>query len=208
MKQHTPEYPDRSSYGHRLKPGLSVCALLFASLGAPVLAQNACDSLLNVDFTVTVEGYVASFTDLTTSSLSDVHYYWDYGDGVIEHLGEYQYTYADTGTYTVCLSVSGSYNGDTCAASTCHQVRIDLPPIPPALLVWPQPFTDWFSVKGTEVLGADQAELFDPTGRSVTAISFVESEVLKFSFPEISAGCYLLQLTGAGIQRVIHVMKE
>ena len=80
---------------------LFVCGLTPAAS----LAQVACDTLLVVDFVVSVEGYTATFTDLTSNDLSDVHYWWDYGDGIVEHLGGYQHTYADTGSYSACLSV-------------------------------------------------------------------------------------------------------
>ena len=157
---------------------------------------------------VTVDGYVATFTDLTSNDLSDVHYWWDYGDGIVEHLGGYQHTYADTGSYSSCLSVSGSYNGDTCASAACRDVRIDLPAAPPALLVWPQPFTDGFTVIGTELSGTELAELFDPTGRLVAAIPFAPNEVMDFSFPGLAAGCYVLQLIGSYGRTVVRVVKE
>ena len=187
---------------------LSGCAVLFLSLSNPLLSQDECDSLLNVDFVVTVDGYVAAFTDLTSNDLSDVHYWWDYGDGIVEHLGGYQHTYADTGSYSACLSVSGSYNGDTCASAAYRDVRIDLPAAPSALLVWPQPFTDGFTVTGKEVIGADQAELLDPSGRLITAVPLAPNELLKFSFPGLVAGGYVLQVIGPFGRRVIRVVKE
>lgn len=182
--------------------------MLVVAFSSPLHAQDACDSLLVVDFAVTVDGYTATFTDLTTNALNDVHYYWDYGDGVIEHLGQYQYTYSDTGTYMACLIVSGSYNGDTCAATACHQLLIDSPPVPPALLVWPQPFKDSFSMTGTELNGATNADLFDPMGHRVASMAMSANEIHAFPFPTLPAGGYLLLITGPAIERVVRVLKD
>lgn len=194
--------------GPSRRVGLSGCAVLFLSLSNPLFAQDVCDSLLNVDFVVTVDGYVATFTDQTTNGLSDVHYYWDYGDGVVEHLGGYQHTYADTGLFSACLSVSGSYGGDTCANTACRDVRITRPPVPPGLLVWPQPFVDGFTVDGTMLAGSVRMEMMDTRGRVIAEADLAKTGPWSFWFPSLAAGCYVLRLSGPYGSQVIPVAKE
>ena len=102
--------------------GLLTGALL--ALPCQVWAQNACDSALHVAFNYTVDGYTILLTDQSIHQLNDVHYYWIYGDGIVDHLGPGTHTYTDTGTYQVCLSVSGSTGTDTCAGLYCEPVLI------------------------------------------------------------------------------------
>lgn len=186
----------------------SVPLIILVSVPFAGLAQPACDTLLTVDFAVIVEGYVATFTDLTTTDLSDVHYWWDYGDGVVEHLGDYQYVYADTGTYNACLSVSGSFDGDTCAGSACRAVRIEMRPVPSGLLVWPQPFLDAFTVEGTELSGAVSAAMMDACGRLVAEVGLQPTAPWGFVFPSLPSGWYALKFSGPFGVKVVRVLKQ
>lgn len=101
----------------------SITVALLA-LPCQLSAQDGCAPLLQVDFTYTLDGYTILLTDQSTNQLTDVHYYWIYGDGIVDHLGTGTHTYADTGSYQVCLSVSGSNGTDTCSGLYCETVLI------------------------------------------------------------------------------------
>ncbi len=129
-------------------------------------AQSGCDSVLQVAFTFVVVDYTISLTDQSTNQLTDVHYYWIYGDGVVDHLGSGAHTYTDTGTYQVCLSVTGSIGADTCSALHCETVRITgAASNIDGFAVGPVPFLEAVYLYGTD--SNAQVTLFDGEGTVV-----------------------------------------
>lgn len=75
------------------------------------------------DFNYTVNGLVATFTDMSTGATS---YHWDFGDGNSDTTANPVHTFSQNGTYNVCLTVSDSCGSDT----ICDSVAVlCLPPV-------------------------------------------------------------------------------
>jgi PKD repeat protein len=75
------------------------------------------------DFTWTVNGATVSFT--ATVSMNINFFYWSFGDSQYgsSQFNTIQHTYAQGGTYTVCLTVMDTTSN--CVDSACHTVVID-----------------------------------------------------------------------------------
>ena len=58
---------------------------------------------------------------------SSATYAWDFGDGGTSTDAHPTYTYADSGTYYVCLTVSNSNAGGSCTSTYCDSVNTHLP---------------------------------------------------------------------------------
>ncbi|MFT5859468.1 MAG: PKD repeat protein [Flavobacteriaceae bacterium] len=75
---------------------------------------------LTPNFGQSTAGTVATFTDLSTSAGTISGYLWDFGDGNISTTMSPIHTYALSGTYTVCLTVTDNCISD----STCQTVIV------------------------------------------------------------------------------------
>jgi len=69
--------------------------------------------------TDTVNTLLVGFTD--NSFYEPTDWSWDFGDGGSSALKDPLHEYADTGTYTVCLTVSNQYDSDT----ACREVLVE-----------------------------------------------------------------------------------
>ncbi len=87
-----------------------VCQQITVSCNAPVAAFNTSQNQLAVDFTDNSAGTISSWT-------------WDFGDGNTSTLQNPAHTYANAGTYTVCLTVSGTCGTD----DFCQQITVSCP---------------------------------------------------------------------------------
>lgn len=74
--------------------------------------------VLSPNFSSSVSGPTANFTDLSTGA---TQWSWDFGDGGTSNSQNTSHTYASTGTYTVCLLID---NPACDTVSTCQTVTI------------------------------------------------------------------------------------
>lgn len=105
----------------------------------PGICGSVCNNLV-VDFEgVTSESTptVWTFSDQSVFAGGKVsNWYWDFGDGQISFEQNPSNTYQDTGTYTVCLTVTGqSDDGTQCGSAICKTVHVPgFPCVDPALI--------------------------------------------------------------------------
>lgn len=78
------------------------------------------------DFTTQTNSFTTSFTD--NSSNVPIAWFWDFGDGNTSTLQNPTHTYAQTGNYTVCLTVTNNCG----QSSTCEAITIACP-VPQAI---------------------------------------------------------------------------
>ncbi len=98
--------------------------------GVIICTDTRCDSILvgtlgggggcQAVFAPSVSGITASFTDMSTGNPTS--WSWSFGDGTGSSLQNPTHTYASSGTYTVCLTISTGLLG--CSNTTCSTITI------------------------------------------------------------------------------------
>lgn len=84
------------------------------------VAQSQCNAAFTWDQVgVTLQ---VQFTSTSTSENDIISYQWIFGDGLMGDGQNPSHTYAEPGTYTVCLIIEDS---DGCIADVCHQVVVE-----------------------------------------------------------------------------------
>jgi len=83
---------------------------------------SACQAAFSVRFD-SIPGNINHYWFIDESSGQNISsWYWDFGDGTISFLQHTEHTFAQGGTYNVCLSVSGMGNAGFCADTICHTI--------------------------------------------------------------------------------------
>jgi len=104
-----------------------VCLMVTDSCGADTI----CDSVTVYYCPLPTAGFTSADSGLTvnfTNTSSGGTYNWDFGDSTFETAADPSHTYADSGTYYVCLMVT-----DSCGADTfCNSVTVYYCPLPTA----------------------------------------------------------------------------
>lgn len=87
-----------------------VCLTAYSECGIDVTCDTleVCDSL-GANFTVSVNGFISNFTDMTAGN--PTVWFWDFGDGNTSNQQNPSHTYANDSTYLVTLVVQ-NYCGD------------------------------------------------------------------------------------------------
>ena len=67
----------------------------------------------SANFSESISGNTATFTNLSTSVNNTLTYSWDFGDGNISSVQNPSHTYATNGTYTITLITSDCIFSDT-----------------------------------------------------------------------------------------------
>jgi hypothetical protein len=142
----------------------------------------------------------ASFTSstsgvtITFNNTSDIGTYaWDFGDGNTSTLTNPSHTYADYGTYTVCLTVTTSCGTD----NSCNAVQIAnssavIENETSFLNYYPNPATEKLFITNIPTDVASIA-LVDITGKTISNF-MLKSNQLELNINNLSQGVYLLMI--------------
>jgi PKD repeat protein len=68
------------------------------------------------------------FTSNSTGTNANTSYSWTFGDGGTSNLQNPSHTYAQPGTYHVCLTITVNNNGTFCTDTHCQNVIIEVSP--------------------------------------------------------------------------------
>jgi hypothetical protein len=117
---------------------------------------------------------------------------WDFGDGAISEQQHPQHTYLNSGTYTVCLTASNIYGGNT----QCKDVKVETTssnlPLPAAILtIQPNPASGQVTIRLPEAEG--QVHLYNVSGR-VAAETELRAGNATLSLQGLSAGSYMVKV--------------
>ncbi len=141
IDQVTWDFGDGSPFSHETNPVYTwQQAGIYQVCLAVVSNFSGCQDVLCLDITVgdTVSACQAAFTALVDSVPGNInHYwfidestgfnisswYWDFGDGTISFIQHPDYTFAESGTYNVCLTASGEGNGGYCSSTICQTIN-------------------------------------------------------------------------------------
>ena len=89
---------------------------------------DTCVCEVNADFEYDANNCDVQFEDISTHSecTTITNWQWDFGDGNGSTAQNPAHTYAASGTYTVCLSVTGTLaDGTTCEDDTCYDITVE-----------------------------------------------------------------------------------
>ena len=145
-------------------------------------------------------GLSVAFTDQSAGAVTS--YLWDFGDGNTSTLQNPTHTYANFGTYNVCLTVDNNGCTDMACVSTDVLVGIEPSAAIPGVQVYPNPYQGETQLhfdltEATQV----KVEAFDVAGRYVglvaDGIRNAGAQEIGFSAANFDkpAGVYLLRLT-------------
>ncbi len=102
--------------------------------------------------------------------------WWDFGDGhTSDQLIPGNYTYADTGTYTITNYVE--YGNDSCISITQKSIHLTETPNPPEpeITFFPNPANNLLQVNFSLPLNYAVISIYDLTGRRINEIQYLES---------------------------------
>ena len=85
------------------------------------------------EFTISAQGGIIQFSEESLPGLSYDSYAWDFGDGTTSTQASPQHTYAGTGPYEACLTVTTA----TCSATACNWIYLGPSDVPCATLLQP-----------------------------------------------------------------------
>lgn len=98
---------------------------LMISLCMAMVFQQAQAQHCVPGFHATVDGFKVTFSDQSTSNGTITSWAWNFGDGTTSAEQNPTHTYANPGTYTVCLNITDDHG---CTSHVCHQIVIHHPP--------------------------------------------------------------------------------
>lgn len=166
---------------------------VLVSLDVPVVAQ----------FNFTGGGLSFNFNDISTGNPDT--WVWDFGDGNTGSGGSVNHSFATSGNYTVCLTVSDSCGTDS-SCQTLVVTHAGLAGGDNYFRIAPNPVNDLLRVLWkTEVSGIISGRLFDGSGRMLNEYAW-ESRGEGWETIDVSTlaeGLYFLQVQGAGILKTL-----
>ena len=162
----------------------------------------------NADFTFTVSNCTANFTNTSNGNANSTVYQWSFGDNNFATGLNQVHQYSQSGTYTVCLTMTDSVMG--CSDSICKQVTVNCGVgvgetyrSETTLGIYPNPFTSvttiTYSLTQKSVV---KLEVMDVLGNKVVQI---ENEVkssgnyqVSLNADKLSSGMYFVKITVEG----------
>lgn len=168
---------------------------------------TSCSDVLCMYITVgdTISACQAAFTALVDSIPGNInHYwfvdestgfnisswYWDFGDGTISFVQHPEHTFAESGTYNVCLTASGQGNGGYCSNTICQTIAT-----PAYSNLGGQVFAGNFPINNPTFTGDTAAvRLFRKTGNHLSEVaSGFFFEFGYYYFLSVMEGEYVVQ---------------
>jgi hypothetical protein len=150
--------------------------------------------------------YTFHFTAINPSKV--VGYEWNFGDGTpISYLASPIHTYAQSGTYRVCLTVVGTCGSMTICWDTAVNVTgVDELNLMPNISIYPNPVQDYIRVDG--IVEKTVYSICDVTGAKITS-GIIAPGNNTIAFQETAAGIYFLHLkNGKGQVLVTKIMRQ
>lgn len=154
-------------------------------------------------------GSTFAFTGMTSGS--NVSWFWDFGDGGTDSVQNPLYTYAASGTYTVCLTVTDENNCVTTECQPLTAVGIDEIPFIRDFSIHPNPFQSSAKISYQLDEFADvQVELVDMMGKQIRLIAQGQQAPGAHQYQlegNLPAGVYFvsLKVNGARLtRRIVH----
>ena len=150
------------------------------------------DTAPSAQFTTGQNGLNYVFTALDGAATS---YQWDFGDGtqLTHNQPTIFHTYAQNGTYTITLTVSGACGSNTYTQVISPSVSLQQDDLFP-VSVYPNPAGDLVWV---EAEALSRIQLYDISGKRLLDRNYSAGNRQSIDLSACTAGIYWLQITGA-----------
>jgi hypothetical protein len=160
----------------------------------------------SANFSESISGNTATFTNSSSSINSTLNYSWDFGDGTTSSIQNPSHTYATNGTYTVTLIASNCIFSDTITNTIQIGTNSMEENTNANFEFYPNPATNQITLKVDNQLLGSIYTICDNTGKSVLN-GYILSEQSVIDLGYLSKGLYLLSI-GENLERTVKVIKE
>jgi PKD repeat protein len=172
-------------------------------------SQNDWNLLINnpiANFSETIAGFTATFTNLSTSINNTLIYFWDFGDGNTSSIQNPSHTYTTSGTYTITLITSDCIFADTSVYTIQIGTNSMKETSDSEFDLYPNPTTKQINLMVDSNLLGSVYTVYDNTGKLVLT-GKINAENTSVDLGNLSAGLYLFRM-GENFTQTIKVIKE
>lgn len=160
----------------------------------------------SANFSESISGNTATFTNLSISVNNTLTYSWDFGDGNTSSVQNPSHTYATNGTYTVTLIASNCIFSDTITNTIQIGTNSMDENTHTNFEFYPNPTTHQITINVEKQLLGSVYTIYDYTGKAILTGKIL-SEQSDIDLGDLSKGIYLLSI-GENLERTFKVIKE
>jgi PKD repeat protein len=165
-------------------------------------SSNDWNLLINnpiANFSESISGYSATFTNLSTSINKTLNYSWDFGDGKTSSTPNPNHTYTTAGTYTITLIASNCIFSDTVTKT----IQIGTTSIEENIFevgdfsLYPNPALNQINLKTDSRLLGSKYTVYDKTGKSVINGKIIAEHSI-IDLGKFTNGVYIIEVYTEG----------
>jgi PKD repeat protein len=160
----------------------------------------------SANFSESISGNTATFTNSSSSVNSTLNYSWDFGDGNTSSIQNPSHTYATNGTYTITLIASDCIFSDTITKTIQIGTNSMEENTNTSFEFYPNPTTHQIIINVEKQLLGSFYTIYDYTGKAILTGKIL-SEQSDIDLGDLSKGIYLLSI-GENLDRTVKVIKE
>jgi PKD repeat protein len=180
----------------------STLAQYYQLISDNTLFNSTNDWNLNINkptanFSESISGNTATFTNLSTSIANTLNYSWNFGDGITSSIASPSHTYTTSGTYTITLIASNCIFSHTITKT----IQIGALSINENAVgtfeFYPNPTTNQITLKVDNQLLGSVYTIYDTVGKSVLN-GKISSELNVIDLGNLSNGVYIIEVASEG----------
>jgi PKD repeat protein len=180
----------------------STLAQYYQLISDNTLFNSTNDWNLNINkptanFSESISGNTATFTNLSTSIANTLNYSWNFGDGITSSIANPSHTYTTSGTYTITLIASNCIFSHTITKT----IQIGALSINENAVgnfkFYPNPTTNQITLKVDNQLLGSVYTIYDTIGKSVLN-GKINSELHVIDLGNLSNGVYIIEVASEG----------
>ena len=180
----------------------STLAQYYQLISDNTLFNSTNDWNLNINkptanFSESISGNTATFTNLSTSIANTLNYSWNFGDGITSSIANPSHTYTTSGTYTITLIASNCIFSHTITKT----IQVGALSINENAVgnfeFYPNPTTNQITIKVDNQLLGSVYTIYDTIGKSVLN-GKISSELNVIDLGNLSNGVYIIEVASEG----------
>ena len=180
----------------------STLAQYYQLISDNTLFNSTNDWNLNINkptanFSESISGNTATFTNLSTSIANTLNYSWNFGDGITSSIASPSHTYTTSGTYTITLIASNCIFSHTITKT----IQVGALSINENAVgnfeFYPNPTTNQITLKVDNQLLGSVYTIYDTIGKSVLN-GKISSELNVIDLGNLSNGVYIIEVASEG----------